>query len=143
MANVKIRLIVNTEEIPVNPTQEQFKIYCSFVDNRNSLVGIDPETYVTPVYPGQMIEWSGAPENPYSLDIVSIDSIAKERGKGQIDMFGAPFLIGQSGIITATILGTKGRRKDYETYTLRFTVIKNKDGSTKSYALDPKLQGHI
>lgn len=141
MANVKVRLIVDTENIPENPNPEEYSIYCQIMDNRSSIIDIDPVDNITKVSAGQMIEWSGAPRNPYTMDVVSIDSITKETSKGKFDMFGAPVLIGQTGIITATILG--GIRKgDEEVYTIRFSVIKNKDGSNTSYAIDPKLEGN-
>lgn len=140
MANVKVRLIVDTENIPKKPTQKEYSKYCRIMDNRSSIIGIDPVDNITEVSAGQMIEWSGTPANPYTMDVVSIDSITKDTAKGKFDMFGAPVLIGQTGVITATILG--GIRKgDEEVYTIRFSIIKNKDGSNTSYAIDPKLSG--
>ena len=141
MANVKIRLIVDTENIPENLPQKKYSKYRKLIDNRNTMIGIDPVDIVTEVYAGQMIEWSGAAKNPYTMDVVSIDSITKETSKGKFDMFGAAVLIGQTGIITATILA--GIRKgDDEVYTIRFSVIKNKDGSNTSYDIDPRLRGN-
>lgn len=141
MANVKVRLIVDTEKLPEKPTPEEYSTHCRFMDNRSPIIGIDPVDYITEVYAGQMIEWSGTASNPYTMDVVSIDSITKETSKGKFDMFGARVLIGQTGIIMATVLS--GIRKgDDETYTIRFSVIKNKDGSNTSYAIDPQLRGN-
>lgn len=141
MANVKVRLIVDTENIPEELSQKEYSEYCQIMDNRSPIIGIDPEDNITEVYPGQMIEWSGTPRSPYTMDVVSIDSITKVTSKGKFDTFGAPVLIGQTGIITATVLA--GIRKgDEEVYTIHFSVIKNKDGSNTSYAIDPKIRGN-
>ncbi|MCB0670249.1 MAG: hypothetical protein KDC80_30690 [Saprospiraceae bacterium] len=134
MANVKIILIVDTEEI----TKKNPEKYCVFVDNTRNPAILPPEEYITRIDAGQIIEWSGVARNPGSCDCVSIDSISIEKRSGNVDLFGTPVLIGSAGVIQATILAheTEGRE---ESYTLRFTVIKNQDGSTESYRIDPKL----
>lgn len=134
MANVRIILIVDTEKINhKNPEK-----YCSFVDNTRNPAILPPTEYITRIDAGQMIEWSGLALNPGTCDCVSIDSITIEKRSGNVDLFGTPILVGSTGTIQATILAheTEGRE---ETYTLRFTVIKNVDGTNESYRLDPKL----
>jgi hypothetical protein len=139
MANIKIQLIVDTEKLV---KQSEVNQYCWFVDSENSPLSYLPEKYLSNVEPGQIIEWSGVPLNPYSLDCVSIDSITKENGKGtgkkNYDMFGTSVLIGSSGKIAASILAG-GRPGDEETYTIRFTVIKSSTGLNTPFYVDPKL----
>lgn len=143
MANVKIFLIVDTEGIfnDHHHLQEESKIdeYCSFVDNTQFMATIPVEKYITVIDSGQIIQWSGVAKNPGTCDCVSVDSIALERKPGSTDLFGVPVLIGSGGTIEATILAheTGGRE---EPYTLRFTVIRNKDGRVKTFSIDPKLR---
>ena len=143
MANVKIRLIVDTIDIPENqPQQKDLGKYCWFADNHSTMLSTHPDEYITNIEAGQMVEWSGVALAPNSSDLVSIDSISKvpEKGgrKNDYNMFGVPVLIGKEGTITASILAG-GRPGDNEIYRIRFTVIKNDSGHNNSYYIDPKL----
>jgi hypothetical protein len=135
MANIKICLIVDTKKISKGRTDKS----CYFIDNTTKLISYDPRDYITYVDRGQMIEWSGKAESPLTMDCVSIDSISKTSKKGGNDMFGVPIVIGSNGKITATVIAAE-KKGDDEEYRIRFTVIRNKNGKSKSYAIDPKLR---
>lgn len=137
MANIKICLIVDTATIAKCGAVKS----CHLIDNQNSSISYDPRKTVTYVERGQMIEWSGMPQDPSSMDCISIDSISKKTKKGGQDMFGVPILIGSSGKITATVIA-KGHKGEDEIYKIRFTVIENSTGKNKSYDIDPKIQVH-
>ncbi len=134
MANVKILLIVDTKNINHHNIEKNI----NFLDNTKYMEIIPAPDYKTVIDAGSMVEWSGAPLDPSTFDCVSIDSIAIEKRSGSVDLFGIPVLVGSGGTIQATVLAheTGGRDEDY---TLRFTVIKDKDGSTTSYKIDPKI----
>ena len=135
MANVKIRLIVDTENI----RKKHVDKYCSLIDNTNFMGNPNPTKFESIVDAGSMIEWSGAAKDPTTFDLVSIDSIVMEEVKGSVDLFGVPKLIGSGGVITATVLA-KNKKHKKEVYTLNFTVIRNKDGSNHSFKIDPRLK---
>ena len=140
MANVKVRLVVDTKNID----EDNKNRTCNFVDSRSTLVGFNPPDYETVLKAGQTIEWSGTPLDPFTFDSVSIDSISKESENSkekeeEYDLFGAPVLIGCDGKICATIVADATPR-DEETYTISFTVVSIEDGKSTSYSIDPKLQ---
>jgi len=142
MANVKIILIVDTEGIfnapPHMSHKQKIDTYCSFVDNTQYMETIPPGNYITLIQSGQIVQWSGVAKDPSTCDCVSIDSIAIEHRHGSSDLFGTPVLIGSGGTIDATILAHEDKGRE-ETYTLRFTMIRNQDGLTESLKIDPKL----
>ncbi len=142
MANVKIILIVDTARIfkaADKKSKKSIDACCSFVDN-TKYIGPpgDPEKYETFVEQGQIVEWSAVAKDPHTCDCVSVDSIAHEMGSGSTDLFGSPVLIGSGGVIRATVLAQETTGSS-ETYTLRFTVIRNRDGFTEAFSIDPKL----
>lgn len=137
MANIKISLVVDTAKIAKRGAVKS----CYLIDNQNSSVSYDPRKTVTYVEKGQIIEWSGVPLDPNSMDCISIDSISKKTKKGGHDMFGVPVLIGSSGKISATVIA-EGHEGEDEIYKIRFTVIENRSGKNKSYDIDPKIQVH-
>ena len=135
MANVKIRLIVDTANIDAKHVADS----CSLIDNTNFEGNPNPTKFESVVDAGSMIEWSGVAKDPTTFDLVSIDSIVMEEVKGSVDLFGVPKLIGSGGVITATVLAKNNSGKE-EVYTLNFTVIRNKDGSNHSFKIDPRLK---
>jgi hypothetical protein len=134
MANIKIILIVDTQKIK----KGNVETHCNFTDNTKDMKILDPKEYITVIDAGQTIEWSGVARNPETCDCVSIDSIVLEHKHGNIDLFGTPVIIGSGGTLRATILPheTGGRNETYKVY---FTVIRNKDGYTETYTIDPKI----
>ena len=135
MANIKIRLIVDTENIRRN----QVDRHCSLIDNTNFISSPDPPDFESKVDAGSMIEWSAVAKDPFTFDLVSIDSIVLEDKPGSVDLFGVPKLIGRGGVITASVLANNESNKE-EVYTLNFTVIRNEDGSNQSFKIDPRLK---
>ena len=145
MANIKIRLVVNTKKLE-KQTKEQIETYCSIVDNTtdNLKKSKKPEDHLTAVDQAQTIEWSGFAKNPNIFDQVSIDSITYENkkpknSKTEKDLFGVRFLTGVNGVIYGSVIAKKLKPTDEETYRINFTVIKA-DGTSKSYFVDPKLR---
>jgi len=142
MANVKIRLVVNTEELE---RQGQVKALCYLVDNlSNPKPKENPKDHCTTIDQAQTIEWSGLPKNPNIFDQVSIDSISYEdkksnKKKNEKDLFGVSNLTGPNGVIYGTIIANNFKSADEETYCINFTVIKS-NGKSESYHVDPKLR---
>lgn len=141
MANIKILLIVDTEKINHKNVNE----CCSLVDNTKDISSPFPPDFETFANAGSMIEWSAVAKDPFSVDCVSVDSIAIESKHGSVDLFGQPVLIGSGGFIRANILAhivDNDTEKREEIYKLRFTVVRNRDGSNASYDIDPKIKGN-
>ena len=145
MANVKIRLIIDTENLE-KQTKKQIEKNCSIVDNTkdNSKRPGKPDNHCTEVDHAQTIEWSGLPINPKIFDQVSIDAITyvsknTKKVKKEKDLFGVPYLTGLNGVIYGTIIANNLDVDEEESYSIKFTVIKA-DGKSKSFNVDPKLR---
>lgn len=137
MANIKIRLVVNTEKNP--------KKNCYLVDNTSKPnPKMKPGNYCTMVDQGQTIEWSGLPLNPNVFDQVSIDSISYEKSiqKNKMiekDLFGVKSMSGPHGVIYGTVIAKGFTSKDEESYKINFTVI-YADGKSQSFQVDPQIR---
>lgn len=138
MANVKIRLIVDTTK--KNPGKN-----CYLVDNTNKLnQKRKPSNFCTKVDQGQTIEWSGLPLNPNVFDQVSIDSISYKKKKlnnktVEKDLFGVKTMSGPNGVIYGTVIAKGFTSKDEESYKISFTVI-YADGESDSFRVDPQIR---
>ena len=153
MANVKIRLIVDTEKLSkISKKQakklkkEQINEICWIIDNTKDAPKVpgNPEKYFTKVDQAQTIEWSGIPKNPNIFDQVSIDSITyldskPKKGEKEKDLFGVPYLNGLNGTIYGTIIAKGFCSKDEETYRINVTVVKA-DGKSLTFSVDPQIR---
>jgi len=141
MANIKIRLVVDTNKI----RKGDVDAHCYLIDNMSKADRKqNPIDHVTMVDQAQTVEWSGVPKSPDVFDEVSIDSITYKKrrsraGKKDKNLFGVPYLVGYHGVINATVIAKGFLPDDEEYYNINFTVIKA-NGKSSSFTIDPKMK---
>lgn len=139
---VSINLTVSAYDLfnanPQPTTQDQLNSYCSLSDDNN---GSTPDgknaDFVSNVYSGQQVTWTGSNstnpnDNGYRILITEINNNSS--------FFPTNPLNGQSGRVNATCDSNIGSLND--TYSIYFEINPPGNGTPKSYRIDPKLQGN-
>ena len=129
MGNVTITLHVNTANISPGNVNAN----CHFTDSNNDPTTANPEDFQTNCDLNDVLTWEGVPTDSSLHDSVSITKIAYKSGT---NLFGKSSLPGHNGTVTGTVdHGTGG---DIQIYGMNFDVTRN--GTTKSYRIDPKIR---
>lgn len=146
MANVTIKLTVDTAAILANPTRPKLGANCSLSQTGGEDIGdymvvdhSDSRENISHVTEGDVITWEGIPADGNVANQINIISIHKDDHTGG-SVLGSPldaYWTYGTTIIRQALVGTTG---DEERYTINFTI--DAGGVSTAFSFDPKIKCH-
>lgn len=146
MANVVIKLTVDTVAILDNPKDPQLGTNCWLSQSGGEDIGnhmvVDPnnsEDSISHVTEGDLLTWVGVPASGNANTQINITGIHKDPQTGGSVLgpaLEAYWTFGTT-IIRQALIGTTG---DKETYTINFNI--DEGGVTTPFSFDPKITVH-
>jgi hypothetical protein len=146
MANVTIKLTVDTTAILNNPKNPDLPVNCRLSQSGGEDIGdymvvdlANSTENISHLTVGDVITWQGIPANGDTAFQINILSIEKDPGSGSV--LGIPvdgtWVYGKTVTRQVTPASSIVGK---ETYTINFSILS--DGESVYFGLDPKMQIH-